>query len=91
MSKYRDAVFWILLVLELYIVILIASYIWMNLVVEVSDERFLRWNFPSPFYLWSTPIYTWTGMAYFLTLVSLATVIGVVAYEELNRANKNKA
>ncbi|MEM1541150.1 MAG: hypothetical protein QW101_00330 [Ignisphaera sp.] len=85
MGRARGSVFWILLVLELYIVILIVNYIWINLVAEVAGERFLEWYFPSPFYLWSKPIYTWSGMAYFLILTALAVVIGIVTYEELKR------
>uniref|UniRef100_A0A7J3N055 Uncharacterized protein n=1 Tax=Ignisphaera aggregans TaxID=334771 RepID=A0A7J3N055_9CREN len=85
MNRARRSVFWILLVLELYIVMLIANYIWINLVAEVANERFFTWDFPSPFYLWNKPIYTWSGMAYFLILIVLAVAIGIVTYEEMKR------
>lgn len=84
MKKCKVQVLWILIIVELYVLVLIASYIWMNLVMHVSGERLISWNFPSPFYLWSTPIYTWGGLAYLLTLAVLAGIIVAVTYREIS-------
>lgn len=83
-KRCKIPVLWTLIVLELYVLILIASYIWMNLVIRVSGERLVSWNFPSPFYLWSTPIYTWGGLAYLLTLAVFAGIVAAVTYREIS-------
>lgn len=82
-KRCRTAVLWIALVLELYALILISSYIWLNLVTYVSGERLSGWYFPSPFYLWKTPIYAWANLAYILTLAVFAVIAGITTYREI--------
>lgn len=90
MGKCKIGVLWMLIVLELYIVTLITSYIWMNILIHISKQKLVDWYFPSPFFLWSMPIYTWGGLAYLLILAVFAGIISSIVYKEISICRSKK-
>jgi hypothetical protein len=80
-KRCLHSILWISITVEIYI--LIASFIWFNILIYTARERLTKWAFPSPFYLWSSSIYLWATLAYMVTLTVFAVVIGVVSYKEI--------
>jgi len=82
-KRCLHSILWISITVEIYILILIASFIWFNILIYTARERLTKWAFPSPFYLWSSSIYLWATLAYMVTLTVFAVVVGVVSYKEI--------
>jgi hypothetical protein len=82
-KRCLHSILWISITVETYILILIASFIWFNILIYTAGERLTGWAFPSPFYLWRASIYLWATLAYMVTLTVFAVVIGGVSYREI--------